>query len=310
MLFRSAGLTIPVICGGAALTRRYVEAELQPAYAGQVHYAKDAIHGLAIMRGVVDRIVRSEEGSMMKTRKLQSRQTQYNSARRIIAGYARALTKIVHVDIRRYAPLLDQAALFRKRWRMLGPKSTRADQLEAKRTLDRLLDVGHGRRVWHGALVYGLYEARVIGNELLVLHPGTGEELTRLAFAPAFALRLRRKHGEERFHVALQVVTTGGASAMESRELGRQGRIHDQFLLHGLSAELTDALAEYGQRRLPKLPGWSKTVRYSPGYPVWPELSEQKKIFALLRPQRIGVRLTTSFQMVPEYSTSAIILPA
>jgi 5-methyltetrahydrofolate--homocysteine methyltransferase len=308
--FAEAGLTIPVICGGAALTRRYVEAELQPAYAGQVHYAKDAIHGLAIMRGVVDRIVRSEEGSMMKTRKLQSRQTQYNSARRIIAGYARALTKIVHVDIRRYAPLLDQAALFRKRWRMLGPKSTRANQLEAKRTLDRLLDVGHGRRVWHGALVYGLYEASVGGNELLLLHPGTGEELTRLAFAPAFALRLRRKHGEERFHVALQVVTTGGASAMESRELGRQGRIHDQFLLHGLSAELTEALAEYGQRRLPKLPGWSKTVRYSPGYPVWPELSEQKKIFALLRPQRIGVRLTRSFQMVPEYSTSAMVLPA
>ena len=97
---------------------------------------------------------------------------------------------------------------------------------------------------------------------------------------------------------------------MESRELSRQDRIHDQFLLHGLSAELTEALAEYGQRRLPKLPGWSKTVRYSPGYPVWPDLSEQKKIFALLRPQRIGVRLAPSFQMVPEYSTSAIILPA
>jgi 5-methyltetrahydrofolate--homocysteine methyltransferase len=308
--FAEAGLTIPVICGGAALTRRYVEAELQPAYAGQVHYAKDAIQGLAIMRGVVDRIVRSEEGSIMKTRKLQSRQTQSNSARRIIAGYARALTKIVHADIRRYAPLLDQVALFQKRWRLLGPKSTRADKLEARRTLDRLLDVGHGRRVWHGALVYGLYEARVVGNELLVLHPGTGEELTRLAFAPAFALRLLRKHGEERFHVALQAVTTGGASAIESRELSRQGRIHDQFLLHGLSAELTEALAEYGQHRLPRLPGWSKTVRYSPGYPVWPDLSEQKKVFTLLRPERIGVGLTETFQMVPEYSTSAIILPA
>jgi 5-methyltetrahydrofolate--homocysteine methyltransferase len=308
--FAEAGLTIPVICGGAALTRRYVEAELQPAYAGQVHYAKDAIQGLAIMRGVVDSIVRSEEGSMTETRKSQSRQTQSNSARRIVAGYARALTKIVHFDIRSYAPLLDQAALFRKRWRMLGPKSTRADKLEAGRTLDRLLDVGHGRRVWHGALVYGLYEARVVGNELLVLHPGTGEELTRLAFAPAFALRLLRKHGEERFHVALQVVTTGGASTIESRELGRQGRIHDQFLLHGLSAELTEALAEYSQRRLPKLPGWSKTVRYSPGYPVWPDLSEQRKVFALLRPERIGVVLTETFQMAPEYSTSAIILPA
>jgi 5-methyltetrahydrofolate--homocysteine methyltransferase len=308
--FAEAGLTIPVICGGAALTRRYVEAELRPVYSGHVYYAKDALQGLKIMRGVLDRIVRTEEDSKMKTRKLQSRQTVGHSARRIVAGYARALTKIVHVDIRSYAPLLDEATLFRKRWRMLGPKSTRADRLEAERTLDQLLDVGHGHRVWHGALVYGLYEARVVGNELLVIHPGTGDELTRLKFASAFARRLQRKHGEERFHVALQVVTTGAAPALESRELGRHGRIHDQFLLHGLSAELTEALAEYGQRRLPKLPDWSKTVRYSPGYPVWPDLSEQKKIFALLRPQRIGVRLTRSFQMVPEYSTSALILPA
>jgi len=314
--FAEAGLTIPVICGGAALTRGYVEKELAPAYRGGVHYAKDALAGLGIMQelgraeagragSAPVRVPAEKAGQPVR----RQRPEEGRSRSGISAGHARALTKIVHVDIRRYAPLLDEDALFRKRWRMLGAKATRADRLEAARTLAGLLDVGHGRRVWHGALVYGLYEAGIVGNELLVLHPGTGEELTRLAFAPAFALRLRRKHGEERFHVALQVVTTGGASAKESRELGRQGRIHDQFLLHGLSAELTDALAEYGRRRLPKLPGWSKTVRYSPGYPVWPDLSEQKKIFALLRPQRIGVSLTRSFQMVPEYSTSAIVLP-
>ena len=308
--FAEAGLTIPVICGGAALTLRYVETELRPAYTGEVHYAKDALQGLRIMQGIVRSIIRSEEDLKMKTPKLQSRQTAGPSARRIVAGYARALTKAVHVDLRRYAPLLDEAVLFGKRWRILGPEPTRAARLEAERTLDRLLDVGHGPRVWHGALVYGLFEARVAGSELLVVHPGTGEELTRLTFAPAFARRLLKKHGEERFHVALQVVTTGKAPAIESRRLARQGRIHDQFLLHGLSAELTEALAEYGQRRLPKLPGWSSIVRYSPGYPVWPDLSEQKKIFALLRPERIGVTLTSSFQMVPEYSTSAIVLPA
>lgn len=252
---------------------------------------------------------RTEARKPAAAREAEPREARANRPR-FVDGYARALTKIAHVDIRSYAPLLDQDALFRKRWRLLGPKSTRADQLEARRTLDRLFDVGHGRRVWHGALVYGLYEARIVGNELLVLHPGTGEELTRLAFAPAFALRLRRKHGEKRFHAALQVVTTGATPAVEARKLSRQGRIHDQFLLHGLSAELTEALAEYGQRRLPRLPGWNKTIRYSPGYPIWPDLSEQKKIFALLRPRRIGVRLTRSFQMVPEYSTSAIILPA
>jgi 5-methyltetrahydrofolate--homocysteine methyltransferase len=220
------------------------------------------------------------------------------------------LTKIIHVDVRKYAPLLDRDRLLRKRWRMLGPKATKATRLDADRVLGNLLAATRIQGLWHGALVYGLFEARVNGNELVVVHPGTGDELTRLTFAPAFALRLQRKHGKGRFHIALQVVTVGAVAALEGHKLARQGRVHDQFLLHGLSAELTEVLAAYSQARLPILPGWRKTVRYSPGYPVWPDLSEQKKVFALLRPQRIGVRLTRSFQMVPEYSTSAIVLPA
>jgi 5-methyltetrahydrofolate--homocysteine methyltransferase len=232
------------------------------------------------------------------------------NAPRIDGGYARSLTKIVRVDVGSYSPLLDRTALFQKRWRMLGPRVTKADRAEAERTLSELLATGHGRRLWHGALVYGLYEAAVGGSDLLVLHPGTGQELTRLRFAPASVRRLRRKHGSERFHVALQVVTTGERAVAAADNLARQGRVHDRFLLHGLSAELTVALAEYGQRRLPKLPDWSRTARFSPGYPAWPNLAEQKKVFALLRPERIGVRLTGTHQMVPEYSTSAIVLPA
>jgi len=61
---------------------------------------------------------------------------------------------------------------------------------------------------------------------------------------------------------------------------------------------------------LPKPPGWRETVRYSPGFPVWPDLSEQQRIFALFRPERVGAVLSDSSQMVPEYSTSAVTLPA
>lgn len=228
---------------------------------------------------------------------------------RVVAGYARALTKIVQLDIRRYAPLVDRDTLFRKRWRMVGPKPTRAVRLDAEQTLDRLFATGCRHRLWHGTLVYGLFAARVQGRELLVLHPGTSQELARLEFAPAFARRLSRRHRSARIHAALQVVTLGARTAEETRKLAERGQVHDQLLLHGLSAELTEALAEYGRLRLPRLPGWRKTARYSPGCPVWPDLSEQRKVFALLRPDRIGVTFTGTFQMVPEYSTSAIILP-
>jgi len=315
--FAEAGLTIPVICGGAALTASYVEKELTPAYRGGVHYAKDALAGLDIMQELGKAEVGRAGAAPARVRAVKAgqpvrrqRPEEGRNHPAISAGYARSLTKMVRSDTSRFLRFLDQEALFRKRWRMFGPRPTRTARREAERTLEDLLATSCRDRLWHAAAVYGLFEARVEGNGLVVTHPRTGEELTRLSFAPAFALRLRRKHGEERFNMALQVVTIGAAVAAAGRRLAATGRIHDQFLLHGLSAEMTEALAEYGQRRLPKLPGWSKTVRYSPGYPVWPDLSEQKKVFALLRPQRIGVRLTRGFQMVPEYSTSAIILPA
>jgi 5-methyltetrahydrofolate--homocysteine methyltransferase len=320
-VFTGAGFATSVICGGAALTRAYVERDLQPAYRGKVYYAKDALEGLRIMQAICgsDRrpmpdnngqgLSRVGKTRICRQRRRPQPEVGWNRPR-VCGGYARALTKIIHVDIKKYAPLLDHERLLRKRWRMLGPGATKAARLDAERALADLLAATCKRALWHGALVYGLFEASVAGNELVVVHPGTGEELTRLKFAPALARRLQSKHGKERFHIALQVVTTGASPTREGRELAGQGRVHDQFLLHGLSAELTEVLAAYAQSRLPKLPGWRKAVRYSPGYPVWPDLSEQEKVFALLRPDRIGVTLTESFQMVPEYSTSAIILPA
>jgi 5-methyltetrahydrofolate--homocysteine methyltransferase len=321
--FAGAGVTTPVICGGAALTREYVERELAPAYPGRVFYAKDALEGLRIMQALTghgspketgERPARSAVRSALeRTRQspVASRQSPAVSNRpRVIAGYARALTKIVNVDLQRYAPLLDRDALIRKRWQMTGRAAAGPARREAEKTLEQLLASARRRKLWHGSFVYGLYEAGIDGRELAVFHPGTGEELARLLFAPAFARRLARRFGSERFRMALQVVTAGKAAADEARRLGEARQVHDQFLMHGLSAELTEALAEFCQRQLPKLPGWDKTVRYSPGYPVWPDLSEQQKVLALLRPERIGVTLTESYEFVPEYSTSAIVLPA
>jgi 5-methyltetrahydrofolate--homocysteine methyltransferase len=311
--FAEAGLAVPLICGGAALDRAYVEKELQPAYPARVYYAKDALAGLRIIEAITGRPAQAAGPRPCSPKpgpgRRPGRKVIWNQPR-ISGAYVRALTKMVHADVRAYAPLLDRDRLFRRRWRMLGPRATKALRQEAERALDKLLYTSRKPGRWHGAMVYGLYEGGVSGSELVVVHPRTGQELTRFAFAPAFARRLGRKHGSARFHLALQVVSIGERVAQESRRLARQKRIHDQFLLHGLGAELTEALAGYCQAQLLRLPGSRATVRYSPGYPVWPDLSEQRKIFALLRPQRIGVSLTRSFQMVPEYSTSAIVLPA
>jgi len=311
-----AGIAIPVILGGAALTHAYVEDELQPAYPGRVYYAKDALEGLRIMQSLTEdgntipKVLHPKSTAKRPATERRRKSPAPSNQPRIDAGFARALTRIVHVQLRRYAPFIDRERLFRRRWRMLGPRPKRAARLEAEQHLDRLLDNAEESGLWHGVYVYGLFSARVEGGLLFVLHPGTGQELARLQFSPTFARRLARRQGKGRFPVALQVVTTGVRAPEQNRKPAGRGEVHEEFLRHGLGAELTEVLAAFCQARLPKLPNWKKTARYSPGYPVWPDLAEQQKLFALLRPERIGVTLTENFQMVPEYSTSAIVLPA
>ena len=49
--------------------------------------------------------------------------------------------------------------------------------------------------------------------------------------------------------------------------------------------------------------------RYSPGYPLWRRMEDQEKIFRLLEVEKyLGVKLTEGYQMVPEQSTTAMVV--
>ena len=304
--FAASGVTLPVICGGAALTREYVERDLQTAYPGRVHYAKDVMAGLRIMQRIV------QPGSRAGTRPGETRRHTPAGSRvpRTARDRPSYMGARVHsVAVARLEKLLDRRALFQKRWQMLPARPTRAQTLAASRTLREMLRRTTRRGLWRGRVVAGLFRARIEGEELVLLHPTRDDPLTGLGLSPGFCRRLARHHGARAFPVALQLVTVGHRVVGEAKALAARGDIHGQFLLHGLAAELTEALAEHAQRRLVKLPGVRRTARYSPGYPIWPSLSEQTKVFALLRPERIGVTLTESFQMVPEYTPSAIVVP-
>jgi 5-methyltetrahydrofolate--homocysteine methyltransferase len=312
-----AGFSLPVLSGGAALTREYVEKELQAGYPGRAFYARDAMDGLRIMQEICSQdksegMGKGSRGHGFKGVDQNPRAVRQGPLRPTpepLNPSLRSLVKSARVTAVRYLSLLDRDAVLRKRWKMVTGRSSRPARAEAEAALDRLLKTTVRAGLWRGALCYAVYRCRVESPELVLAHPGTGVELARLNPSPAFARRLARQFGEREFPAALQLVTVGSHVVEETRKLAEAGKVHDQFLLHGSAAEMTEALAEYCQRQLPKLPGLRKTVRYSPGYPVWPELSEQRKVFALLGPERLGVALTDGFQMVPEYSTSAIVLP-
>lgn len=124
--------------------------------------------------------------------------------------------------------------------------------------------------------------------------------------------------------VAFHVVTMGQAASESTARLFESDSYRDYLELHGLTVQLTEALAEFWHARIREELGVHtddssnmetliakqgyRGSRYSFGYPACPDLDQQVPLMELLRPERIGVELSEEFQLHPEQSTSAIIV--
>src|SRR5690606_10411282 len=197
--------------------------------------------------------------------------------------------------------------------------------------LDRLVS----DQVLEAAVVYGYFPCYSDGNTLVVLDENAAAERAlftcprqrrdrRLGIADFF-----RPRGATLDVLAVQLATVGSPVSEYAEKLRAAHAYRDYFEVHGLSVQLTEALAEHWHRRIrselvlpdgrtladddpPDLAGILATdyrgCRYSFGYPACPDLEDRAKIAALLRPERIGVELTEEFQLVPEQSTDAIVV--
>jgi len=123
--------------------------------------------------------------------------------------------------------------------------------------------------------------------------------------------------------IPFQLVTMGSRIAEEANRLYRANQYRDYLELHGLSVQLTEALAEFWHSRVRDELGFSaedpseveglfkldyRGARYSFGYPACPNLEDRIKLIELLKPERIGVELSEELQLHPEQSTDAMIL--
>jgi 5-methyltetrahydrofolate--homocysteine methyltransferase len=171
------------------------------------------------------------------------------------------------------------------------------------------------------------------GNDLIVLGPDGVTELERFSFP-----RQRRDRrlcladffkpqgagqGEQTDVVAFQLATMGQRVSMATAELFAKNAYREYLELHGLSVQLTEALAEYWHARIRRelglggsdpdnLDGFFRVdyrgARYSIGYPACPDLADRAKMVRLLEPSRIGVELSEEMQLHPEQSTDAIVV--
>lgn len=335
------GLRLPVLLGGAALTRSYVEEICAPLYDAPVIYCTDAFEGLTTM-------ARIKEGQMEKPapRPLRSRSTAglttaAPAAEPVAQDVAipappfwgdRIVTGISLEDVFSH---LTEHVLFRGRW---GYRRGKLSAEEYQLLLDRqvipefnaLKARIKAEQLLTPQVVYGYYPCNSDGDELIIYHPEEGREWQRFAFprqrtAPhrCIADYFRPAASGQRDLIALQVVTVGQRASEIAQQLYASNAYKEYLLFHGLSVESAEALAELWHRRVREELGIAgedgssmeefvvqkyRGSRYSFGYPACPEMAENRKLFAILRPERIGVTLTEEDQMVPEQTTSAFIV--
>jgi len=338
---------VPVLLGGAALTRAYVEDQLQDGYGGNLYYGKDAFAGLDAMQYIAG----GEEGptpERLRGRRLPAR-TGSPIADPGISLPARSPSvvddnpiyqppflgsRVVRgISIDEVAAYLNETALFRNQWQF-RPEPGEADddfkerlqsalreQLATARTEDLLVP----------ELVYGYFPANSEGDDLVIWDDETRtSERTRFSFPrqrqdPFLCIAdFFRPSDAAVDYAAFHIVSVGPHVSERTAELFGADRYTDYLMLHGLGVEMAEALAEYWHWRIrtewgfadqdgPSLGGLFKQKyrggRYSWGYPACPDLEDNETVAELLGADRIGIVVgeETGYQYQPEQSTSALI---
>lgn len=340
----------PVLLGGAALTRAYVEEDLAKIFPGTVRYAKDAFEGLSLMDTIMA-IKRGEPGAQLpplRERKIKAKALSEESSRvidtqRSDVAVLKELPQapffgsrvVKGIPVADYVEYLDERALFMGQWGLKGSRSE-FEELAREQGRPRLRQLLNDAQVggWFNAsVVYGYFPCYSEGNDLVLLHhEGEKKGQERIRFTFPRQSRDRRLCLSDFFApresgtpdvVAFHIVTMGESASKATGELFAKDAYREYLELHGLSVQLTEALAEFWHARIREELGLKSSdattlaevldqgyrgSRYSFGYPACPDLSDQKYLIDLLQPERIGVELSSEYQLHPEQSTSAIIV--
>jgi 5-methyltetrahydrofolate--homocysteine methyltransferase len=338
----------PIILGGAALTRSFVEQDLAGQFDGTVRYAKDAFEGLSLMDTMMSIKRGDESASLPPLRERRTPNTRTNRAPNLDTNRSDVEThnklptppfygsRIVKgIALASYLGALDERALFVGQWGLQGKRGEYEAMVEneGRPRLRSLLNDVQSNGWLNAAVVYGYFPCYSEGNDLVILHhegPNKGLERTKFTFPRQTRDRrlclsdfFRSKESGEIDTVAFHVVTMGQSVSDATAKLFAANEYREYLELHGLSVQLTEALAEHWHARIRDELGFSnedaanidaildqgyRGSRYSFGYPACPDLEQQLQLCELLEPERIGVELSEEFQLHPEQSTSAIIV--
>ncbi|MFE0331069.1 methionine synthase [Streptomyces sp. NPDC058960] len=317
---RGLAATYPVILGGAALTRAYVEQDLHELYEGEVRYARDAFEGLRLMDALIG-VKRGVPGAKLpELRQRRVRAAAVEIEERPEEGHVRSDvatdnpvptppfwgTRIVKgIPLKEYASWLDEGALFKGQWGLKqartgeGPTYEELVETEGRPRLRGLLDRLQTENLLEAAVVYGYFPCVSKDDDLIILDE-EGNERTRFTFPRqrrgrrlCLADFFRPEESGERDVVGFQVVTVGSRIGEETARLFESNSYRDYLELHGLSVQLAEALAEY----------WHARVRAELGF-AGEDPTDMEDMFAL---KYRGARFSLGYGACPDLEDRAKI---
>ncbi|CAM5586098.1 methionine synthase [Streptomyces tanashiensis] len=276
---RELAAKYPVILGGAALTRAYVEQDLHEIYQGEVRYARDAFEGLRLMDALIG-VKRGVPGAVLpelKQRRVAKRDTaaalqvsEPEPGGRSDVATDNPVptppfwgTRVVKgIPLKEYASWLDEDALFKGQWGLKqnragdGPAYEELVETEGRPRLRGWLERLHTENLLEAAVVHGYFPCVSKGDDLIILDE-EGNERTRFSFPRqrrgrrlCLADFFRPEESGETDVVGLQVVTVGSKIGEATAKLFESDSYRDYLELHGLSVQLAEALAEYWHARV------------------------------------------------------------
>lgn len=338
---------IPVILGGAALTRAYVEQDLSDIYEGHVYYAQDAFEGLRLMGELCGSEAPAPRAKAIKDRVASHRLPDKDPALYVFTGEKSEIEPVANppalpfygakkntrFDLFELFKYVNPIALFRGQWQfrrqpgMGNPEFNAWLEENARPIFERMQrELAH---LFKPAVKWGYFPCHGEGNDLIIYQDDAKTERLRFTFP-------RQRDGSRLCisdfftrpsqpvdTVGFSIVTVGPEVTKLEQELFAKGDYQDYLYTHGLGVETAEALAEYWHKQMRHELGIGSAdpdemrllfsakyqgSRYSFGYPACPNLEDQSKLFELLQPQEVGIELTEEFMLTPEQSTSAIVV--
>ena len=315
--------TIPILLGGAALTRTYVERDLREVYEGRLFYGRDAFEGLRTMDRLVE-LKRTGEEDAEFGREISERNVPKRSrldpdtspvegqpARSDVAADNRLFTPpflgtrvAVGLPLDDIAEFLNLTALFRNQWgfRPEDGEDDPAFKERVKATLREQMAKAREADLLVPSVAYGHFAANAEGNDLIIWKDDTrSSEWMRYTFPrqrkePWLCISdfFRSVDSGEEDYASFMLCTIGARASEETARLFAENHYQEYLFLHGLSVEMAEATAEY----------WHKRIREELGFVD----EDGPTLTGLFRQQYRGGRYSWGYPACPDLTDNAKVV--